>query len=59
MADYLVDLKEAIATSANLTRGGFEGNIEAGIWSNNPCLLREICKFVDNLYLKTKSEVIY
>lgn len=46
---YLVDRKEAILTSANLTRGGFEGNIEAGIWSNNPCLLREICKFVDNL----------
>ena len=54
MADYLVDRKEVIATSANLTRGGFEGNIEAGIWSNNPCLLREICKFVDNLYLKAR-----
>ncbi len=51
---YLVDRKEAILTSANLTRGGFEGNIEAGIWSNNPCLLREICKFVDNLYMKAK-----
>jgi hypothetical protein len=47
---YLVDRREAIVTSANLTRGGFESNIEAGIWSNNPCLLREICKFVDNLY---------
>jgi hypothetical protein len=51
---YLVDRKEAILTSANLTRGGLECNIEAGIWSNNPCLLREICKFVDNLYLKAK-----
>ena len=51
---YLVDRKEVIVTSANLTRGGFEGNIEAGIWSNNPCLLSEICKFVDNLYLKAK-----
>ena len=47
---YLVDRREAIVTSVNLTRGGFESNIEAGIWSNNPCLLREICKFVDNLY---------
>jgi hypothetical protein len=55
---YLVDRREAIVTSANLTRGGFEGNIEAGIWSNNPCLLMEICKFVDNLYPKAKSEVI-
>jgi hypothetical protein len=51
---YLVDRKEVIVTSANLTRGGFEGNIEAGIWSNNPCLVSEICKFVDNLYLKAK-----
>jgi phosphatidylserine/phosphatidylglycerophosphate/cardiolipin synthase-like enzyme len=51
---YLVDRKEVIVTSANLTRGGFEGNIEAGIWSNNPCLLSEICKFVDNLYPKAK-----
>ena len=51
---YLVDRKEAIVTSANLTRGGFEGNIEAGIWSNNPCLLREICEFVDNLYIKAR-----
>jgi hypothetical protein len=52
---YLVDRKEAIVTSANLTRGGFEGNIEAGIWSNNPCLLREICSFVDNLYMKSRN----
>lgn len=51
---YLVDRKEAILTSANLTRGGLECNIEAGIWSNNPCLLREICKFVDDLYQKAK-----
>ena len=55
---YLVDRKEVILTSANLTRGGFEGNIEAGIWSNNPCLLREICKFVDNLCLKQRADVI-
>lgn len=52
---YLVDRKEAILTSANLTRGGFEGNIEAGIWSNNPRLLSEICKFVDDLCLKAKG----
>lgn len=51
---YLVDRKEAILASANLTRGGLECNIEAGIWSNNPCLLSEICKFVDGLYVKAK-----
>jgi hypothetical protein len=49
---YLVDRKEVIVTSANLTRGGLECNIEAGIWSNNPCLLRDVCEFVDNIHLK-------
>jgi hypothetical protein len=49
-----VDRKEAIVASANLTRGGIEGNIEAGIWSNNPVLLRKICNFVDTLYLEAK-----
>jgi hypothetical protein len=49
---YLVDRKEAILASANLTRGGIQGNLEAGIWSNNPVLLRDICKFIDNLYLE-------
>lgn len=47
---YLVDRREAILTSANLTRGGVEGNFEAGVWSNNPVLLKNICRFVDGLY---------
>jgi hypothetical protein len=51
---YIMDKKEAILASANLTRGGVESNLEAGIWSNNPPLIREICKFVDNLYLEGK-----
>jgi phosphatidylserine/phosphatidylglycerophosphate/cardiolipin synthase-like enzyme len=47
---YLVDRKEAIIGSANLTGGGVEGNLEAGMWSNNPALISEICKFIDKLY---------
>jgi phosphatidylserine/phosphatidylglycerophosphate/cardiolipin synthase-like enzyme len=51
---YLVGRKEVIVTSANLAKGGFEGNIEAGIWSNNPYLLREICELVDDLYIEAR-----
>jgi hypothetical protein len=47
---YVVDRREAIITSANLTRGGFEGNLEAGVWVNSPALMKEISGFVDNLY---------
>lgn len=39
---YLVDRKDAIVASSNLAQGGIEGNIEAGILSNNPVMLREI-----------------
>jgi len=47
---YLVDEKEAIVTSSNLTKGGMEENYEAGIWLNDPAVLKEICAFVDDLY---------
>ena len=47
---YLVDRKEAIVTSANLTKGGIEDNYEAGIWLNDPNVLKEICAFIDDLY---------
>lgn len=46
---YMVDRKEAIVTSANLTKGGTEGNYEGGIWVNDPMVLKEICKFVDDI----------
>lgn len=51
---YLVDRKEAIIGSANLTGGGVEGNLEVGIWSNNPALISDIYKFVDTLYQEGK-----
>lgn len=47
---YMVDRKEAIVTSANLTKGGLEGNYEAGIWLKDPAALKEICAFVEDLY---------
>lgn len=46
---YLVDRKEAILTSANLTKGGIEDNYEAGLWLNDPAAIKEICAFVDDL----------
>jgi hypothetical protein len=47
---YMADRKEAIVTSANLTRGGTEGNYEGGIWLGDPAVLKEICRFVDDIY---------
>lgn len=46
---YLVDRREAIITSANLTKGGIDDNYEAGIWLTDPTILKEICAFVDDL----------
>ncbi len=51
---YLVDRREAIIGSANLTGSGVEGNLEIGIWSNNPPLISDLCKFVDTLYQEGK-----
>ncbi|MCX6673194.1 MAG: phospholipase D-like domain-containing protein [Methanothrix sp.] len=46
---YMVDRREAIVTSANLTKGGTEANYEGGIWVNDPVVLKEICEFVDDI----------
>lgn len=47
---YVVDRKEAIIASANLTKGGIEGNYEAGVWLNDPMVMKDICLFLDDLY---------
>jgi len=47
---YMVDRKQAIISSANLTRGGAECNYEAGVWLNDPAILRDLCAFIDDLY---------
>lgn len=46
---YMVDRREAIVTSANLTKGGTEGNYEGGIWVNDPVVLKDICEFIDGI----------
>ncbi|NMC10687.1 MAG: hypothetical protein GYA39_06935 [Methanothrix sp.] len=46
---YLVDRREAIITSANLTKGGIDDNYEAGVWLRDPAILKEICAFVEDL----------
>jgi hypothetical protein len=47
---YVVDRKEAIIASANLTKGGIEGNYEAGVWLNDPLVMKDICLFLEDLY---------
>ncbi|MDD1758077.1 MAG: phospholipase D family protein, partial [Methanotrichaceae archaeon] len=47
---YVVDKKEAIIVSSNLTKSGVEENYEAGVWLDDPIVLEDICSFVDKLY---------
>lgn len=52
---YLVDRREAIVASANLTRGGLEINVESGVLIRDPDAVKDIGDFVDGLY-KLKVE---
>ncbi|MCK4736056.1 MAG: hypothetical protein KAT65_26610 [Methanophagales archaeon] len=45
----VVDRCETLISSANLTRSGLDFGYEAGVWSCNPGILREVCRFVDKL----------
>jgi hypothetical protein len=47
---YMIDRKEAIVTSANLSQGGIDDNYEAGVWLNDPQVIHDICSYVDGLY---------
>ncbi len=47
---YMIDRKEAIVTSANLSQGGIDDNYEAGVWLNDPRVMGDICAYVDGLY---------
>ncbi len=47
---YVVDRREAIIASANLTKGGIEGNYEAGVWLNDPLVMKDICLFLEDLH---------
>jgi phosphatidylserine/phosphatidylglycerophosphate/cardiolipin synthase-like enzyme len=46
---YVVDRREALITSANLSRSGIDFSYEAGVWTCNPALVKEVCGFVENL----------
>jgi len=46
---YMIDRSEAIVTSANLSKGGIDDNYEAGIWLNDPNVLKDICAYIDDL----------
>lgn len=46
---YMADRRQAIITSANLTRGGTEGNFESGLLVSDPLVLKEICDFLDDM----------
>jgi hypothetical protein len=46
---YMVDRREAIISSANLTKSGWEVNLEAGIWINDPAVIKEACRFIDEI----------
>jgi phosphatidylserine/phosphatidylglycerophosphate/cardiolipin synthase-like enzyme len=45
----MIDRREAIVTSANLTKGGTESNYEGGIWVSDPVVLKDICVFIDSI----------
>jgi hypothetical protein len=46
---YMIDRREAIVTSANLSKGGIDDNYEAGIWLNDPNVLKDICTYIEDL----------
>jgi len=46
---YVVDRREALICSANLSRSGLDFSYEAGVWSCNPGIVKEVGEFVDRL----------
>jgi phosphatidylserine/phosphatidylglycerophosphate/cardiolipin synthase-like enzyme len=46
---YVVDRREALICSANLSRSGLDFSYEAGVWSCNPGIVNEVLVFVDRL----------
>jgi phosphatidylserine/phosphatidylglycerophosphate/cardiolipin synthase-like enzyme len=46
---YVVDQREALICSANLSRSGMDFSYEAGVWTCNPEIVNEVGKFVDRL----------
>ena len=48
---YVVDQREALICSANLSRSGMDFSYEAGVWTCNPGIVKKIGEFVDRLEL--------
>ncbi len=46
---YVVDRCEALIAAANLSKSGLDWSYEAGVWSCNPAVVRDVCAFVDTL----------
>jgi len=46
---YVVDRREALICSANLSRSGMDFSYEAGVWTCNPGIVNEVGEFVDRL----------
>jgi len=46
---YVVDQREALICSANLSRSGLDFSYEAGVWTCNPGIVNEVGEFVDRL----------
>ena len=43
---YVVDRREALICSANLSRSGLDFSYEAGLWTCNPQIMTDVCRFV-------------
>ena len=46
---YVVDQREALICSANLSRSGMDFSYEAGVWTCNPGIVKEVGGFVERL----------
>ena len=46
---YVVDRREALIASANLTGGGFDYSYEAGVWTCNPVVVQDALAFIEKL----------
>jgi len=46
---YVVDKREALISSANLSRSGLDFGYEAGMWTCNPVIVKDVRGFVERL----------
>lgn len=45
----MADRRQAIITSANLTKGGTGGNYESGLLVSDPAIIKDICDFLEEM----------